>query len=174
LSDWVRLGAKYPPALEKLESIRDAKTARIEAGADNWELFSDIQSINKYLGEENLSVALFKKIDEERPDFAAEIFNVVADTLIRTKNYILARKHLGNPDERLSFAKDVFNSGLQFEDKYPDHVNFKKEIEDLFAWETVRIITILDAAGDTDTALRIQKDALKVVSHPEIRNALNP
>src|SRR3954462_5851261 len=51
LSDWIKLGKKYPKALEKLKSIRDEKTAKLLAGDSNRELFHDVESINQHLNE---------------------------------------------------------------------------------------------------------------------------
>jgi hypothetical protein len=74
LRDWLELGEKYPPAIEKLKRIMDAKTTRLERGAKSRELFHDIVAINDYLGRTQKTVQLFKAIDASDPAFASMIY----------------------------------------------------------------------------------------------------
>src|SRR5436190_22278410 len=68
LRDWVELGRKYPPAMEKLQSIRDEKIALLSSGSREREVFHDVVSINEYLGQREKTVQLFNQFDAADPE----------------------------------------------------------------------------------------------------------
>jgi tetratricopeptide (TPR) repeat protein len=173
LADWVELGKKYPPALEKLKSIRDAKMASLSTGTRNRELFHDVVSIDEYLGETKQTVDLFKKIDASNPEFASEVFDIADSALLESKEYQLAKKYLGDPEERLAHAKANLDRGMKWaKQKGGDHS--RQAFEKIFTDEVVRIITILRETGDRGSAKKIQNQALSVLNSPGIGEALTP
>lgn len=82
LSDWKRLGEKYPPALVSLKTIRDEGAAALAAGTATREIFHDVSSINREIGEDGLTVAIFKRLHSDHPELAKKCFRVAQDTLI--------------------------------------------------------------------------------------------
>jgi len=173
LADWVELGRKYPPATQKLKSIRDEKSARLSSGTKDRDLFHDVVSINQYLEEQDKTVQLFKKIDASDAQFASNVYDVAASALLQSKEYSLAKKHLGDPAARFAHAKANFEQGMGYaKEKGGDAT--RQAFERIFTDEVVRIITVLRETGDRDNAKKIQSDALSVLNSADIREALQP
>jgi hypothetical protein len=172
LSDWIDLGRKYPPALRKLKAIRDTKTAKLIAGVEERDLFHDVSSINEGLGESESTVALFKRIDAERPAFAGKVSALAIEALVAAQEYELARKYLPEPMEKFSRLKEMLHEGIEWAKSIEGAGDSRRDFEWLFASEILLIIRVLDATGDPATALRIQKQALDELFSPEIREAL--
>lgn len=176
LDDWIDLGRKYPPALKKLKAIRNTKTAKLIAGEEERELFHDVRSINEGLGESASTVALFKRIDAERPAFAEKVSALVTEALVAAQEYELARKYLPNPMEKFSnlkeMLKEMLHEGIEWAKSIEGADDSRQDFEWFFASEVLLIIRVLDATGDSATALEIQKQALDELFSPEIREAL--
>jgi hypothetical protein len=174
LDDWVELGKKYPKALETLKNIRDKKTSRLLAGENDRDLFIDVEAINAHVGESNATVRLFKQIEASHPDFAASIYEVAEEDLVGAQEYALARKYLGEPLTRFAQARQNFDHGMQFANTHSKNRDASRQaFENIFSEKVVRIITVLDKAGDRDQARAIQTNALAVLDIPQIRNAIS-
>jgi hypothetical protein len=96
LSYWLELGEAYPPALAKLKEIREETRERLEPEEGReikFEDFHDLASINRELGDFEMTVAAFKLLDEEDPKMAARVYRVAQPALIRTKQYKLCGKY---------------------------------------------------------------------------------
>jgi len=172
LSDWIQLGAKYPKALETLKEIRDTKTSKLVAGQGNRELFHDVESINERLGESAATVELFKRLETSDLAFAATLYDLADDALLEAHEFTLARKYLGNPAERLSAAQYFYTEGMQFANSSPAHNASRQAVENIFAANVVRLMTVLNETGDKDGAKAIQAEALKTLENDSIRKAL--
>lgn len=172
LSDWIDLGRKYPPALRKLEAIRNTKTAKLIAGEEDRELFHDVSSINECLGESESTVALFKRIDAERPVFAEKVSALVTEALVAAQEHELARKYLPNPMEKFAKLKEMLHEGIEWAKSIEGANDSRRDFEWFFASEVLLMIRVLDATGDSATGLKIQKQALDELSSPEVREAL--
>ncbi len=177
LADWVRLGEKYPPAVKKLKAIRNAKIARLTSGRKSRELFHDVVSINHYLGETRRTIQLFKKIDSRSPRFAFKVYDLAETALVEGKEFILARKHLGNPLWRLSHAKENFEFGMQYAKKRNESKlrrMYARMHTRMFTEHALLIIRILQETGDREGATKMQLDARAFLNKAGIRNALKP
>lgn len=168
LSDWVRLGEKYPKALDVLKNIRDQKSARLLAGEADRELFHDVESINDRLGASAATVDLFKKIDAANPGFASSIYDLAEEPLVEAGEYALAGKHLGNPAERLTNIRNLYAEHLRLSD---DEVT-RTTAEKIFTERVTRLVTVLDKTGDRQRARDIQAQALRVLDSQEIRGLI--
>lgn len=177
LDEWVELGKKYPPALEKLKSIRDEKTSRLMAGEKSRDLFHDVASMNECLGDSKATVELFKRIDAAAPNLASNVYDLADDALLEAGAYELARKHMGDPGKRLAQAESNFERGTQWAKKNRAEARRAadtKANETIFTKEVVKIIAVLKETGDRDGAKRIRDKALKALDNETIRNALRP
>ncbi len=172
LSDWVELGKKYPRALEKLKSIRDEKTSRLLTGEANRELFNDVESINKYLGESKATVELFNRIEAVDPGFAGRIYSIAEEALLQAREYALAKKYLGDPTKRLAAARRNFEEDMELAKtgEMGDHT--REAFKSIFTDRVVRLITVMKETGDGAGARNIQAEALKTLENDTIRNAL--
>jgi len=175
LSAWVELGEKYPKALEALKEIRDKKTARLDGGEANRDLFHDVVAINEHLGQSPATVTLFKQIEARQPEFANSIFDLVDEALVEAGEYQLARNYLGDPADRLAIARRNYEEGLQFaETRSRNAAASRQAFENIFTEKALRLIVILDKTGDRTAARQIQSDVLKVLDNAKLRNALAP
>jgi hypothetical protein len=113
LSDWVRLGQKYPPALAKLKEIRDIKTDRIITGDGSLNLFHDVESINSHLEESQKTVQLFKAISNKYPELGIKCYRVAKDALIEYKKFKICSEYLRKPLDKLGNMKDLLASDLE-------------------------------------------------------------
>lgn len=113
LSDWVRLGKKYPPALAKLEEIRDIKTDKIISGDGSFNLFHDVESINSNLGESKKTVQLFKTILNKYSELADECYRVAKEALVEHKEFEICNRYIKKPLDNLSNLKELLDSDLK-------------------------------------------------------------
>lgn len=173
LSEWIALGQKYPKALDTLKGIRDEKTKRLLAGETDRELFHDVESINEHLGDSVATVELFKRLERSQAPFAASVYDLAEEALIRAKEFPLARKYLVDPAASLGKARDRFQKGLQYASKGRNADAHRQAFESIFTDRAIQIITILNKTGSPDQALAIQSEALAVLDNPEIRNAIS-
>jgi len=172
LAEWIELGKKYPKALQALKAVRDTKTSRLLAGERDRPLFHDVESINDYLGESKATIELFKKIEAAQPEFAVAIYDMAAKALIEAKEFSLAKKYLGDPIARFTKAKDNFNRGIDYAKSSRTRRASREAYEIIFTDEVLRIIVVLDKAGDHDLAHKIQSQALAVLESQAIRDAI--
>src|SRR5215204_5388143 len=66
LGAWRDLGAAYPPALDKLKSVRDDTEKAVREGSGTREAFHDFVSINKTLFENDRTRDLFVWLDSNK------------------------------------------------------------------------------------------------------------
>lgn len=171
LSDWIKLGKKYPKALTTLEGIRDRITAQLLRGKAERELFHDAASINAHRDESRATVEIFKKLDGAQPEFASTVYDLAEESLIAAGEYGLARKYLGDPMKRLTVARQPLDEGLEYAASSRSEV-CRKAFENIFAEDTVRVIKVLDKTGDAEMARKVQSQALAILDSPTIRSAI--
>jgi hypothetical protein len=173
LGAWAELGKKYPKALEKLREIRDQNTTRLNNGENNRELFHDVRSMNRYLGESQATVKLFKRIAATDSEFASKVYELAEEELVKGKEYSLAKVYLGDPGERLAREENLFKMGIQHSKTSTVREAARRADELNFTSEVLRILTILRETGDPAAAKMIQAQALKTLDNEAIRKALD-
>jgi len=94
LSAWKELGSEYPPALEKLKSIRDALEERVKKGDDIGVGFHDLAAINRTLDEDPRTADSFRQLDSHNAKAAAIAFNYAKAALVKDKAYELYVKYV--------------------------------------------------------------------------------
>ncbi len=172
LNEWVELGRKYPKALEELKNIRDKKASLLAGGATNPELFHDVEAINEHLGDTRSTALLFKQIEARDSTFAGSLYEVAEESLIAAGEYPLARKYLGDPQERFATATNNFERGLAFAAKQSQNGDVaRKATEEIFSERVVRLVTVLAKTGDSPGARGIQTEALRLLDNGAIKNA---
>jgi hypothetical protein len=176
LSHWIDLGRKYPKALTAMKEIRDQKTTRLLNAETNREIFHDVASINGYLDEKHSTATLFQQIETKESSFAKSIYDLAEDSLVADGQYALARKYIGTPDEAFQRARAKYNRGMDYVNRQPPERQSSPRgaFENIFADSVVRLLLILQNTGDEARAKTIQADALKIVEHDRIKDALQP
>jgi len=109
LGDWVKLGAAYPPALEKVKSIRDEAGANIRAGKASFESFQDYTAINKCLNEGEKTKDLFIWLDTNNPTAAREVYDLAQPALIKAKEYRVCGRYV-NPESSFHSIRNTYRT----------------------------------------------------------------
>ena len=143
LSDWMSLGKEYPPALEKLKSIRDALEARVQSGEDIAKEFHDLVAINRYLGDDQRSVESFKAFEKNHPNSAPLVFLYTRNALIKAKEYETYAKYIRGTSDFFEI-KEMFERGKKSADRMPDQGKSLLEyLDESFRHETATLVAVL-------------------------------
>jgi tetratricopeptide (TPR) repeat protein len=172
LSEWVKLGEKYPKALQALTEIRDAKTEQLLGSERNRNLFHDVAAINEALGQSFMTATLFEELDKSSPGFAENVYTLADEALVRERKYDLARKYLGEPLARLKEAHERLNRGLDYAKTSRVEAASRRAHETIFVGEAVRIIVIVKNTDGIESAKLLQAEAIKILDDPRIQSAL--
>ena len=170
LGYWVELGAQYPPALNALQEIRDRETELIKNGKGNSNIFDEVISINKYLLEDERSIALFEFMDKKYPVLAQSSWVFIRAKIIAAKKFDLARKYM--PDLMKEFRRAVFSykRNVLYYETYS--ASFKEFNESSFIDEVLGLIAVAEASGDKKTANRIRIEAFEILPSPRLKQPL--
>ena len=166
LSYWKELGEKYPPAIASLKSIRDAGASAILAGSDSRDVFIDVVSINRTLGDDALSISLFKNLEVKNPQLAKKVFDRVEDVLLdHRENEVFSRysgdlvaflnKKIKLRQAVLKGASNGRNSGYDF---------LVANLNDRLTATTSRLVDIAKASGDQSTAATLLQKTSDVIA----------
>jgi hypothetical protein len=99
LSQWRRLGEKYPPALDALRAVRDEAANQVRTRERAFSEFHDFASISRTLGEDAATAELFAWVDANKPAEAQQYYHVAQPSLVVTRNYALCGKYLNGAAE---------------------------------------------------------------------------
>jgi hypothetical protein len=173
LSSWVELGAVYPPALAKLQSIRDENAAKVCEGGHVREAFNDFESINKTLGNEDKTKDVFLWLHTNKPSVAKEVFDLAEPALVKSKEYRLCGDYL-----------DADNSFQRQLDLYRQHMMMAQQRqrqfgammrdfgERTFSNSTATLVALLALNERKADAERIAAEALKEWNDPKFKEQL--
>src|SRR5262245_31700934 len=114
LSYWLELGKVYPPALEELRAVRDAKEGEMAGGAGSRDLFHDVVAINSYLDEPARTAELFRLLDADRPELARECYLAAEEPLVARREYHLCARYITDLDTRLAEIKSQREALIRF------------------------------------------------------------
>jgi len=169
LSDWMKLGKQYPPAIASLKRIRDEGTKTLEDGKGDAHLFHDVEAINGRFSETDATIALFKKLDAEHPALAAECFRMVSRTLIQMNETELVAKYVGDPKVYLAQQIETFTLSAEHIRKGPRGegavIPFKNRLIDL----TLTLAKIATDKGDPALAAELKEMTNKVAPDPRLK-----
>jgi hypothetical protein len=173
LSYWKELAAAYPPALTKLEAIRDAAGTTVRESRDSRHAFHDFVAINRELEEQQRTRDLFVWLDANKPEVARQDFDIAEPALIEAKEYRLCGKYL-DPDRSLKRMVNLYRETTKIASEYQDE--FAAELRDQstksFSNEVATLVALLvlnDRAADAD---RIASEAMKEWSDVGFREQL--
>jgi tRNA A-37 threonylcarbamoyl transferase component Bud32 len=199
LADWAELGRRYPKAKQALIEIRDRDTQEFAEGRGYFDLFMDVHSLNQYLGEDEATYSLFKRIEQSDPPLARQCFGVSEDLLVSHGEYDLCQGYIGDPQtafesirqsrEHLKKLEDQWAARRQEQTKQfeqtaktnPLSANtpapFLPEPPRLadkkFVGQTRQLIEILVGANRKTDAGKIREEALAVLDVSELQSAVS-
>lgn len=106
ISAWVKLGKKYPPALDALKEIRDTNAEVLLAGTGTVGNFHELAAIDRGLGEGWATVDLFIALDTTYPAQASAYYSVAEDLLMQYGKYEIIAKYLDDPVAKFERLRD--------------------------------------------------------------------
>jgi hypothetical protein len=171
LSDWVELGSVYPPALEKLKSVRDEAGKNVREGSAVRGNFHDFASINEYLGEDDKTKELFIWLDSNAHNLAEDVFDLALPALIKAKEYNLCGKYI-DPDSYFQEILSRYNrtKAIAQSPKFgEDLLDFANKS---FLNDTATLVALLVVNGRKVDANRIAAEAIKEWDAPEFKEQL--
>ena len=202
LSDWVELGRRYPKAKEALIEIRDQDTHRLADGKGYADLFTDVQAINRELGDDDATYVLFKTIREKDPKLAQQCYFWVENLLVAKGEYQWCYDHMGDPQVRFDQLKRTYNTQLSFQRQMaetqqrtkqmiaetnrkngwtntpfslpPDtSAGIKKASVEMFVSQVRQLIEILVATGHKADAETIRDKAITILDAAQLQSAVS-
>lgn len=165
---WKELADVYPPAMSELKRRRDTKTNLIMTGHGSKDLFADVQALNRTLGDTSKTVCLFKHITETQQNLAYECWPTAKETLFAAKEFKILHQYIQDPIDEFFIIKDEYLDNLRYARKIQDS-ELKKLFNEQFAERCVLLIQFCLATFDKQTALEIQREALKTLNDYRLR-----
>lgn len=173
LSDWKRLGEKYPPAMASLKATRDAGLAALDAGTAPAEVFHDVASINRELGEAESTIVLFKKLHTQRPELAKKCFRAVQETLLERGETDLFVHYVGDLPAYMQGQLERYRSvaAMIKSRSDPSSVRSIKRFEDQMVQTALKLIQIATDRKDSTAAGKIRQMTSAEVNDPRLNAA---
>ncbi len=190
LAQWVELGRRYPRAKQALLEIRDRDTQRLVAGNGFSNLFSDVNSINNYLGQEDATLALFKTIYQTDNRLAKECYFYAENLLIQHGEYELLLNCIEDPQARFDSYRRGFEEQIEFQRRMAEMrkqsavpapkfsgsytpPDFDKLATNNFVEQVCKLVEILVATDHQTDAEKIRGQALTVLDDPRLESAIS-
>jgi hypothetical protein len=173
LSYWVGLADVYPPALTKLQSVRDAAATRVREERNPRSAFHDFASINRELKEQQRTTDLFLWLNSNRPDVAKQVFGIAEPALVEAKQYELCGKYL-DPDESFERMVNAYRENKRMAHDPGSGMADSSGMLDRFADQSFSngvstLVGLLVLNGRTADADRIAAEALRESTDPELK-----
>jgi hypothetical protein len=170
LAYWNRLGASYPPALERLRRIRDdlredIRNAKETRAADVRRAFHELAAINRELSNDAGTVALFLWLDANRPPLAKVAYDLAESALIAANEYAVCGRYLDKTTfpRLLSARQKSLTEAAAAGRLPPDELNrFNEFVETVFALRTATLVALLVRNNRKAEARQIVLAAQKV------------
>lgn len=172
---WKDLGDKYPPALKALKDLRDKNTKEILADSDDKEIFHDVIAINSTLEESDKTIALFKQLDANRPQYAKSVWHFVKDEVVEHQDYELIKKYMG--DIFIEYTRTEIRF-VQMMSYYSDNkTEFGEDFYDtaieMYAQETNRLLNVAASLNEFEILNKIKYRVSLIENDYALNDILN-
>jgi hypothetical protein len=167
----VDLREAYPPARRALENIRDEKTESLMKGTCDLTLFHDVASINPAFGQVERTSDLFKTIAGSNRGFAEKCFQIVLESLIRTKEFGLARSFIPDPQkqiEEFAMPLKLARGGTSWVS--PEIV--QETLVRIYVKNVNLVLHVLLGVGDQEASDHLREYALECVPDAQLRDRI--
>ena len=172
LSSWLQLGEKYPPALAKMRSVRDALEVKIRDENRvrvKFQDFHDFTAFNRTLQQEHRTAKLFKWLDEKGHEDASRVYDVSEDALILEEEYEVCGKYV-HPIRDVKRICSFFNIGLTHASKFGKE--YWVHVEEKIVKDSTRLIEILLFNGRQEEAKTVADKLKKFAKEHEVSDRL--
>jgi hypothetical protein len=174
LTYWVDLGNHYPPALDAIKAIRDAKVDELAQGGGSRHSFHDIVAINDHIDDAAGTAELFRLLDARYPELAKGCYSSAEQALAGAREYQLCERYVSDLDARLEAMRSKREKLMRFHEesdrRLPPEILRIPDI--LFAKEVGQLVEILHGAGRIEEATCVRDWALAISNGPEVRDVL--
>lgn len=165
LHSWAELAGAYPPALDRLEGLRDKTAGLVRAGTGSKELFHEFQSINEALGDYQATRDLFLWLHTNDTRLAEDVYELAQPALIRCKDYDVCGAYV---DADISFTRilERYRATKQAASTTDPGGELQRLAQKSFSNDAstlVALLTIVDKRSDAD---RIAEEALAEWANP--------
>ncbi|HEX4412185.1 MAG TPA: hypothetical protein VH107_01065 [Lacipirellulaceae bacterium] len=161
LDSWRKLADTYPPAKKALEEARDESVRRLDDPKTAWDNFIDVREINRLLGEEDKTVAVFVDLDKKSPKIAQKVYAAAQASLVRAKKLELCNAYL-DPETSYSdmAARHKRDRELADSEEAEDKKKeWRRAAEDTFTNHVALLVALLERNDRKDEAATIAKRA---------------
>lgn len=173
LSYWWRLAQQYPPAMEKLIETRDKTEERFLESGSSFDLFHDLSSLNRTLGQRGKTVEVFLAVHQQDRKAAARLYHVAEPSLVAQKVFEVCDHYL-DAEKRLLRAIDNYHAGLTIERKLKrDNKNVPLTAERFFVHDLTTMVALLVKNQREDEAREIAASALEELDTEDFRTKLD-
>lgn len=175
LGDWLELAGKYPPARASMKRIRDEKTKLLEDGAENSDLFSDVNALNDTLHNSEATYDLFCLIHRNNPAFAARCTQTALPAVIKAKDYKLARSLIPDPEQAIDQFASRFSDDIARANRQPSpekQSSIKDVAVRMYANDVSMLAEIVGGTGEHAWADLLVEKAISLVANPDVRTAV--
>ena len=172
LANWESLGRVYPPALAKLQEIRDGLEERAKKGEDLMSAFHDLAAINRTFGEDSRTSEAFKALDALNPKAAKLAIFYVKPALVKSKDYALYIKYTDVKRDYLQM-RQIFEVNLQMAEDKRFGPNLAEFANKSFRNESATLVAILTVNDRKQEASEIATLAKKQLDEPEFHKELD-
>jgi hypothetical protein len=170
LTNWKRLGEKYPPALASLKAIRDEGAAAVKEGTASVDLFHDVFAINRTLGEEKATVALFKHLHANHPGLARQCSLVARGLLLAQEEDELFLHYVNDLPAYMEVEIDRHKRTVGFlkSRQEPGRESTLKRFDDEIVDTALHLIRLAEKS-DPAAAARIREMTFKEIPDPRLQ-----
>ncbi len=172
LSNWLKLGEAYPPALEKMRQIRDETEGKIRDENRvrvNFDDFHDFVALNRTLRQEERTAETFKWLDEADEEDAKRMFNIAEPALIKQKAYQLCGKYI-DPEQDVLQIGDSYSRGLKMTKRFGKR--YEEYVEKKFLNDSAILVAILTKNNRQAEAEKVAAEVKKFASDEKLSEKL--
>lgn len=171
LQDWAALARVYPPALQALRAQREAAAAQVRQEQDPRRDFNEVLAIDRVLGEEGATRALFLWLDAQRPEAAAKVYEQAQAALVRAHDYAVCGKYL-SPDKTLARIIEQYRLTLDLAEGAENAPALREFARHTLSNQAGLLVALLVQNHRRDDAGRIAAAALRAWDDAGFRDLL--
>jgi len=171
LSDWKKLGEKYPPAKKAMIDMRDRTLQRLQTDA-NSQLFQDLVALNRTLGDSPKSIEVFETLAKNNPEKAKSYWFYIKDQLFASKRYDLIKPFLKSASMEFEMIRHMYVLEKEMHNSKTMPDSFLKLSEKRFVDHSLELINYYLATNDLTSAKEIRTEALHLLADDRLANSI--
>jgi hypothetical protein len=94
ISSWCKLAEKFPPAIDRLKSVRQMASENVMMGVEVVESFRDLAAISERLNDNKTVCSIFHFLHEEQPANATLVYRYAQAALVAEAEYSICNHYL--------------------------------------------------------------------------------